>query len=401
MIPYRRYPVSRRAKAPLVEFITESLKICGCRILHISDPGCAPFQISFETRSGERMGILAYAFLANSKVTRNRPPDEHRFQVKYGSKDGQTHQLFQDPHGLYTTLFLGINPERGFFVAADPVLHSPTRMFISLEFKEEHAREILANGWHCWERQKTSRGFDSPVETFVGARPERFLDYIRFEQATLAMDQGHRHLLAERFASPGADLGLPASSVVALRPPSASDLHSLSREFELSPDEILSLIEGAPRLKMAVRGWVAETHLETELSRVSDIVDLKRLEIDGQPDFEIRLAGGRQMRIECKNVLRRRLADGTVRVDFQRTRASKTDPCSRYYRRDEFQILAACLHPATEKWEFRYEFTESMAEHRRCPQRLDNRVNVDSRWAENFEELLNRETTPPSARAGG
>jgi len=388
MMPYRRYGVSQRAKAPLVGFMLDALRTCGCRILHLSDPGSAPFQISFEAPTGERMGILAYAFFANSKVTRNRPEDEHRFQVKYGAKDGNLHQLWQDPYGLYTTLFLGINPERGFFVAADPVLHSPTRMFISIEFKDDNAREILANGWHFWERQKTSRGFDSPVETVVGGRPERFLDYIRFEQAALAMDQGHRFLLAEHFAPLGAGLAGPEASPVTRRRPSEPDLHSLSREFDLSPDEILSLIDGTPRLKMAVRGWVAETHLEAELSQVPAITDLKRLEIDGQPDFELRLAGGRELRIECKNVLRRRLADGTIRVDFQKTRASKSNPCSRYYRRDEFQILAACLHPATEKWEFRYQFTKHLAEHRKCPLHLDNKVSVEQHWAAGLEQLL-------------
>jgi len=57
------------------------------------------------------MGIVAYAFLANSKPTKNRPPDEHRFQLKYGSKDDRLHELWQDPFGLYTTLLVGINPE--------------------------------------------------------------------------------------------------------------------------------------------------------------------------------------------------------------------------------------------------------------------------------------------------
>ena len=60
--------------------------------------------------SGERLGILCYAFLANQVQTTNRPDDEHRFQVKYGSKDGKLHRLWRDPFGLYTTLFVGINP---------------------------------------------------------------------------------------------------------------------------------------------------------------------------------------------------------------------------------------------------------------------------------------------------
>lgn len=373
-----------------MEFMLEALTSAGCRILKRSDPGFAPFQVSFETPQGERMGIIAYAFLANAKETKNRPADEHRFQVKYGKKDGEFHSLWQDPYGLYTTLFVGINPVSGFFVGVDPVLHSPTRMFISVEFKEEQARRIIADGWHCWEREKTTRGFDFPVETIVGGRSEKFLDYVRFEQAALALDQGHRFLLAEQVGMHGGRIlsvnGQDSDTNIAL--PASQELHGLAREFELAPDEILSLIDSAPRLKMAVRGWVAETHLESQLREIPGITEIRRLELDGQPDFDLVLQGGKQLRIECKNVLRRPMDDGTVRVDFQKTRASKSNPCSRYYRRDEFQVLAACLHPTNEKWEFRYQLTRNLATHQKCPLHLDNKVRLGPDWFTTFEDVL-------------
>jgi hypothetical protein len=71
--------------------------------------------------------VPAHSFLANQVLTKSRPANEHRFQLKYGSKDGKLHQLCQDTFGLYTTLLVGINPKRGFFVGTDPVLDSPTR----------------------------------------------------------------------------------------------------------------------------------------------------------------------------------------------------------------------------------------------------------------------------------
>jgi hypothetical protein len=118
-----------------------ALRGAGCRIIHTPLPTRAPFRVTFETPDGERLGIIAYTFLANSRETRNRPKDEHRFQIKYGSKQvvaeargsiGKEHDLWQDPYGLYTTLLIGINPERGFFVAAGPrelglAVHSRTR----------------------------------------------------------------------------------------------------------------------------------------------------------------------------------------------------------------------------------------------------------------------------------
>lgn len=82
---YKSYSVSRRHKQPLLDFVLSSLRTCGCTLLHHTSPAEAPFRITFEAPDGERMGIIAYAFFANSKKTRNRPVDEHRFQVKYRS----------------------------------------------------------------------------------------------------------------------------------------------------------------------------------------------------------------------------------------------------------------------------------------------------------------------------
>src|SRR5687768_1216793 len=98
----------------------EALRSQGCRIIRSSPPTQAPFKITFETPQGERLGIVAYACLATFTPTKNRPADEHSFQLKYGTKDGELHELWQDPYGLYTTLLVGINPQQGFFVAADP-----------------------------------------------------------------------------------------------------------------------------------------------------------------------------------------------------------------------------------------------------------------------------------------
>jgi hypothetical protein len=142
----RTYAVSAHARRPLVEFMTGALVEAGCRILHSSLPKQAPFIVSFETRSGERMGIVAYAFLATRAPTRNRPDDERSFQIKYGSKESyqeNLHELWQDPLGMFTTLLLGIDPRAGFCVSADPIIHSPTKFFIRLEFKDEHADQVL------------------------------------------------------------------------------------------------------------------------------------------------------------------------------------------------------------------------------------------------------------------
>jgi hypothetical protein len=60
----RTYSVLRAARQPLLSFILRALEADGCTILNHSGAGQAPFRIALETATGERMGIIAYAFFA-------------------------------------------------------------------------------------------------------------------------------------------------------------------------------------------------------------------------------------------------------------------------------------------------------------------------------------------------
>lgn len=360
--PYRTYGVRARDREPLLRFMIDALQGCGCRVLYASPPNRAPFRVTFETPEGERMGIVAYAFLANTKVTKNRPGDEHRFQLKYGSEDGELHEIWQDPYGLYTTLLLGINPEQGFFVGADPVLHNPTKMFISLEFKQREVDEILSTGWTAWERDR--RSDTDRVEVLVGARPQSFLDYIRFEREACGEDQGHRQYLAE----------------------SPRRRHDLASELGFSERKTLDLIQSSQWTMVPVRGLAAEEHLAQALGSVRGVSDCARGE-RGEADVLLRFHGV-PLAVECKNVLRRTNKDNLARVDFQRTRAAKNDPCSRYYSPKEFDVVAACLHAVTERWEFRFSVPEALDPHKKCPGKLDNNVSIDERWRADAYRVL-------------
>lgn len=385
------YRVSAAARKPLVDFMLSALQDAGCRVLFCSDTTNAPFVITFETAAGERMGVVAYAFLATRTPTKNRPNDERSFQIKYGSKieKHRFHNIWSDPLGLYTTLLIGIDPAAGFFVAADPAAHNPTRFFIRLEFKDHHADLISRNGWHAWERsRRTTRGFDEPIEVLVGGTRERFLDLVRFERAAVDLPPGDRQLLAEKQdeilttkAAP-ATLGATALTV--------ETLHPLARELALDPSQILELIASARRLKMAVRGWVAEEHLRSALSRIPGVTQCRRLDEDGGPDLHLSYRGGRLLTIECKNVLRQLDKEKRPRIDFQRTRASKADACSRYYAATDFDIVAGCLHAVTEKWEFRYSLTSELAEHKKCVGKIANAVKIDSAWADDPTGVFER-----------
>ncbi len=371
---WKTYAVKRSDKAPLLAFIEEALVMRGCRIVSTTDHGQAPFYIVFESPAGERQGVLAYAFFANTKPTRNRPEDEHRFQIKYGGELKGVLDVAVDPHALITTIFLGIDPERKIFIAADPLMNAPSPMSRSIEFKAEHVETILAQSWFAWERDRRPPktkdrptpeiDADTRIQILVGGVQERLFDLIVLERLARGLDPGERHLLADQLRQ-RADLKQAASIS-----------HKLLDELGLPPEALFDLIDGAARLKMAVRGWVAEQHLETALRVIPGVTECKRIELDGQPDITLRWKGGKPLLIECKNVLRKTDRHGNARIDFQRTRASKGDPCSRYYAASEFSILAASLHAVREKWEFAFAPTSALARHATCVGKLANSVIV-------------------------
>jgi hypothetical protein len=386
---WKVYSVSARDKEPLLQFIRKALEARGCTIQHISPANRAPYHIVLDLPGGERIGVPAYAFFANSQPTKNRPLDEHRFQIKYGSNLKGVLDVAVDPFGVTTTIFIGIDPERRVFVAADPLMNNPSPMSRSVEFKTENVQQILTDGWSAWERERreakttTRRAFellpDIRTEILIGGRQERLLDLILLERVARGLDPGERHLIADKFRE------LPGKKV-------AGQLsHKLLDELSIAPEALLDLISSASRLKMAVRGWVAETHLEEYLKRIDGVGECIRLRGDREPDVSLRWKGGKPILIECKNVLRTTYAGGIPKLDFQRTRAAKADPCSRYYTPGDFQVVAACLHPVTESWEFRFALTGELPAHGNCDGRIDSNIRVGSEhFSTKIEPVLER-----------
>jgi hypothetical protein len=285
---------------------------------------------------------------------------------------------------------LGIDPEEEFFVAADPAAHNPTKLFIRLEFKDYHAQQIKSRGWYSWERTRRSKTSDEPVEVLVGGTRRHFLDLVRFERAAATLSPGDRQLLAEKPELAGLPPPEEGHNVADSVP---ETLHPLAKELALDSYQILELIQSARRLKMAVRGWVAEKHLQGELGRIPGVT-CTRPDAEGGPDIELHYWDRPLLRIECKNVLREPDGQKRPRIDFQRTRASKSDPCSRYYALNDFEIVAGCLHALTEKWEFRYALTADLPRHARCAGKISNNLRIDGTWSQDpvaiFEQAYAR-----------
>lgn len=354
----------------------------------------APFVIVVELPwTGERLGIIAYLCTATSRETARRPKDEARFQLKFGAKtDANLYDLFVDTTGMWTTLLCGVDVEHDLIVSADPLAHTPTKFFVSIEYKHRHMAAIRSEGWLAWERDR--RAFDqhgipipeeqaATTETLVGATRPRLLDLLLFERAAHGLTPEYRHRLADKWLD---------VSPSRLRSLAGRSNHDLAVQLQTEPDQILDMIMGAPRLLMAVRGWTAQRHLAQHLAQLSIVASARQIEMDGKPDFDVQLIDGigpgRPILVECKNTLRQTTANMLPKVDFQRTRAPKGDPCRRYYAPEEFDLVAACLHPVTDRWEFRFKATRLMEPHRRCAPRLSDRVVIDGSWTADLAEAV-------------
>jgi hypothetical protein len=382
--PLRKYSVVRREA--IVERIEHALVASGASIVTHANPRSAPFEITIRTPTGETLDLVCYAFTANEYRQGGRPPDEHRFQIKYGSDFDRYHNIFIDPEGHKVTLMFGVHVERGLFIAVDPRMHTPTWFSSSVEFKTGDLRSAKEKGWHGWQRDRSDarRKQRRPeenlqIETVIGFRPDQFLRYVEFERVASGLDCGERLLLSDRI-----EKSLAAGEIVSPAP----GRHPLELQLGLPASDILDIISGAFRLAAAVRGGVAEHHLQSYLREVPGVRHVRHIIEDGKPDFEVEYRR-KPFLIECKNVLAR-TQKGFPKVDFQKTRASKADPCSRYYKPTQFQVLAACLHPITKQWEFRFTPTGLLEPHPKCVGRLASNVLVKDNWANDLRVVLDQ-----------
>lgn len=367
------------------EFVQAAVERAGGRVLVSSVPNEAPSFLGIEDDREERLAICAYVFLANRRQIRNRPQDEHRLQIRYGDVNdaawrAQDHPVGFDPLSVDVTLVLGAHIESDLLIGLDPLVYNPLPIGISVFFKDAEIDQAHQSGWHVWERDNISgiRRADPRtalgVETMVALTPERFLDYIRFERAaqSLRLDPPLRFRAALDAAA--------ARQQVAI--------HTLEREFALSGDEILDIIRERPRLGMAVRGGVAERHLHKVLDADPDVVDATLGTQDGPPDFFVTLGSRTRVTVECKNASPVTYADGTPKVETQKTRASKGDPKSRLYEPTQFDVVAACMYGPWKRWEFRYKRAAELERDATHPDRIAAIQRVDLSWASTLAQAL-------------
>lgn len=370
------YPIDA-SRAAVVEFIEESVRQSGGRVVYSSfrDERVAPMYIGAEDDAGRRYGMLIYPFTTTRRETRNRPGGERRTQIRFGDPERvreEGNPLAVDVAGVDVTLVLAVDPEEEFIVGLDPLVYRDLPMGISVYYRDEHVDAAADDGWAVWEREKRDgprRSTLTLLETLVGFRSRRLLDYVRFEAraSALGLNPALRQTLAETFARPDAEP------------------HQLETFFGVDAATILDIVESNFRLGIAVRGGVAEHHLEAALRRDEAIADVEAIDEDGQPDFRVRLSDGREFLIECKTASKHRYADGDFKVEVQKTRDSGA---GRKYTFDQFDVLAACLFGATGIWEFRFRRTAELQSAEGDNSRIRPIQRVDQGWPSSLTSLV-------------
>lgn len=379
-------PVYRvQGREDLHAFLVAAVERADGKVLYASPASRAPVYLGIQADGDTRVGVLCYPFRCNPPPILARPADEHRLQVRYGGEASwfdRQHPLGRDVAGVDTTIVVGVHLQAELLLGLDPLRYDPLPMGISIEFKDADVERARRTGWHVWERESRPgrrRGearVAEGLETLVAFTPERFLAYLGFERRAtgLGLDQPLRYRAAEVAAT---DPILPSGGG-----------HELEEQFQLTSSEILNLIVTRSRLSVAVRGGVAEHHLGQHLQRDPSVVSAELIDRDGEPDFRVLLRDGRVVLVECKNVSPNTYADGTPRVEVQKTRSQRGDAAGRFYRPEQFDVVAACLFSVTGRWEFRFKDTAAMSRHEAHPDRLAVLHRVDGTWATILAEAL-------------
>ena len=376
------YRVSGRADVH--DFLIRSIDASGGRVIYASDPSRAPVYLGVQLDSDERIGMLIYPFRITKVATNGRPEDEVRGQLRYGSEESweRDHPVGRDIAGVDVTMIVGVDLMDGVLLGLDSNLWDPLPMGISFYAKEADIDEAARSSWHVWEKinragsKRSEARSPTNLETVVAFTPNRLIDYARLERraSALRLDPALRYTAALDMATPPL-------------PDEAPRRHVLEEQFALTSEQILDIIRGRNRLSVAVRGGVAEHHLEQQLTGALGIESVERLDVDAMHDFNVTLEDGTVLRVECKNASPRTSASGQFKVEVQKTRASKGDPASRFYTTDGFDVVAACLYSPTGRWQFRFGRTAQMATHKDFPDRLAAIQAITDDWVDDIAEF--------------
>lgn len=181
--------------------------------------------------------------------------------------------------------------------------------------------------------------------------------------------------------------------------------HVLETKYGLSSTEILDAVAKRFRLQAALEGAIAEVQMERHIWSMigTSIERYESHDLDGHADFSIWVPNQKKAILaECKNVrnhdeaYREKGKIVAYKVETQKTRASKSDPSSRFYDASQFEILGVCMGKKTGDWrDMLYVATKDLARHPSHPHKLAvfQRVPLPDAesilpWFKSLDELL-------------
>jgi hypothetical protein len=190
-----RTPV--RCLGPLLRYLTETLSRSGCELLHVTGTRKDTLRLSYENPLLQRVGLTGLLLPLGPHT---QDPHGATATIQVAAWRGRTSPCDRDPFGPFTPVLLGIDPARDLFVAFDPGRHFPEDDSLSVSISGEPLRQILARGWHAWEREEWESEEDGGfAETLVGFTDPNLVRYVLFERLAAGLDTGPRQRLAEMY----------------------------------------------------------------------------------------------------------------------------------------------------------------------------------------------------------
>lgn len=140
-----------------------------------------------------------------------------------------------------------------------------------------------------------------------------------------------------------------------------------------------------------MRGEVAEYHAGPALRSEPDVLRADPTDQDGPPDYWVTMTKGKPIGVEVKNASPKIIKKyGIPRIEVWKTRTSKGDEYSRYYKTDAFDVVAACMYGPYKRWEFRYKKVALLPTLPGRPDLLDKYQYIDDTWPDTLTEALSQ-----------
>jgi hypothetical protein len=176
--------------------------------------------------------------------------------------------------------------------------------------------------------------------------------------------------------------------------------HPLEAKFNAPAADIMEAISKGFRAQADVKGKLAELYFSRLLDGLAarGVIDsYEWFDKDGQPDFLVK-AAAKRLAVEVKDIrsgTSKKFADhlsGIVEIQKTRNGIDAQGNRTRGYRKDHFDLLAACLFNQGGHWDFRFARSANLATRPSDPDILEVYQPVvyagNAVWSQDLEAIV-------------